>query len=99
MDNPSPPVKRRRRGRRSISARELAEFVYCAKSWDLSRRYGSPQDPEVQARLAAGRQGHAAEGAARQAAERAVRHGRLAWLWWLFAVLGILGLWLLRTGG
>lgn len=82
------------RRRRTIGARELAEFVYCAKSWDFSRRCGMPPDPETRARLAAGQQGHAHEGAARQAAERAVRQGRLAWLWLLLAGIGTALLWL-----
>lgn len=74
MATPTPPcLPHRHRRRQAISARELAEFVYCAKSWDLRRRYGTPPGPEVQARLAAGRHGHAEEGAARQAAEDAVR--------------------------
>ncbi len=67
--------------RRTISASELGEYMYCARAWWLKQAVGEKGDAKLAARrTAAGERGHAQHGRAVRAYQREAGLGRVLWL-------------------
>lgn len=70
--------------RKLIAATELAEFVYCAKAWELKYVRGAESSPEAQQLQVEGNAWHAAQG--RQLA----RSDSLRWAAFLALALAVI---------